>query len=207
MNTGKEPQDFFSELKQIPLKSWNKLKLDFWNTIQMFKQDLTKYSDQQLNVLAKYLDIPNYENLSRPDLESAIARSQADISATANLKVKITTDNIKDNIETDIPDTCLKGYDIKNLLGSGGYGSVYYGKKLNDSENYAIKFINLKPTFDRKLDTKDWDQQLLNNKNTFILESNLTKLFSDNNIGPKFYGSWICDPVYIGIIITQKFDY
>lgn len=198
--------DFLTGLGQIPIKSWQKLKLDFWNTIQLFKQDLGKYSDQQLDVLAKYLDIPNYENLSRADLESTIARSQADISQTANLKVKITTNDIENNIETEVPDSCLKGYEINNILGSGGYGSVYIGKKLNDNNIYAIKFVNLKPSFDRKQNPKKWELDYTHNKNTFKAESDLTKLFSDNKIGVQFYGSWICDSVQIGIIVTEKWD-
>lgn len=201
-----ESNDFLTGLKEIPLKSWQKLKLDFWNTIQLFKKDLSKYSDQQLDVLAKYLDIPNYEKLDRSDLESAIARSQADISNTSNLKVKITTDNVVNNIETDIPDSCLKGYEIKNILGSGGYGTVYLGKKLNDDKIYAIKFVNLKPKIDRKNNKYKWDNKYQNNIRKFNDEATLTKLFSDNKIGVKFYGHWVCDSVQIGIMVTEKWD-
>ena len=80
---------------------------------------------------------------------------------------------------------CLKGAELKRLLGKGGFGMVYQVCPINKDCEYVIKI-----------------QDLEYSEDTFDNEVKYVKILSNHNIGPKYIMSWKCDD--IGFIITEK---
>jgi hypothetical protein len=98
-------------------------------------------------------------------------------------EIKIVVGKKKEQIVTE---ECLKGYEIKNILGKGGYGGVYVGCDIDNNCTYAVKFMA--------------------NKESFLNEHNIVSKISvpPYNIGPKYHGSWWCNEDGIGMIVTDR---
>lgn len=98
----------------------------------------------------------------------------------------------KNNKPFDYPVSfnCMKGFEIKDLIGKGGYGSVSRGCHIQGGCDYALKTMIVEE----------------DNLDEFQKESYYAKLFSDNNIGPKFFGAWVCKNEFLGIIVSELWD-
>ena len=92
------------------------------------------------------------------------------------------------NSSKSIKQACLRGYELKRMIGEGGWGTVSKAC-LKDDCNYAVKLINLSTR---------------NSSKDFKRESELGKKMSQAGLGPKFYDYWHCDDV--GFIITDRWD-
>ena len=151
--------------------------MDAWiKTIKYSHDDLENYSQNDIDLLAKkYL----------PD---TVVKDKNDILWLLAIEI-CGKYKIGHMDPSEIKTECLKGYQIKQLLGKGTYGSVY-NACLDDDCTFAVKFMNT--------DTQT-------RKDTFFREGPVTKEFSENGIGPKYYGHWLCDN-NIGIIVTEQWD-
>jgi len=84
---------------------------------------------------------------------------------------------------------CLKGYELKNLIGEGGWGTVSKAC-LNKKCTYAVKLV---------------DAATRDEVKAFDTETKIQKdLWENGQVGPKFYGSWKCDNV--GLSVTDMWD-
>lgn len=100
----------------------------------------------------------------------------------------------------------LKNYYLKELIGSGTAGLVYSAVNQTDSKNYAIKLENLYIDKNSLKNINNYENVKNNIYQEFYKEVNITKVFNDNNIGPKFFDSWINNELEIGIIVTELWD-
>lgn len=106
-------------------------------------------------------------------------------SKTATTPVKI------GNKKLAVPNPCFRGYEIKKKMGEGAWGVVHQSCDMKNNCSYAIKLQKL-PT---RADHARW-----------IKEVELSKLFAQINVGPKFYGAWYCAMVKTGLIVLEKWD-
>jgi serine/threonine protein kinase len=90
-----------------------------------------------------------------------------------------------------LPSHCLtmEGYEIQEFIGLGSSGSVHKACDIDKNCTYAIKIENIT------------ESRL---KFLFDEEVKITEIFNRNNIGPKYYGSWICEG--LGFIVTELWD-
>ena len=88
--------------------------------------------------------------------------------------------------KSTIPDRCMRGYELKNFLAAGYYGSVYQACKPESNCNYVMKFQEAQPSFYRELE--------------------ISNQLSEIGIGPKFIGGWVCEDNQVGILVTEKWD-
>lgn len=174
------------------------------NTLTFFLNDLSNYSDSDLYKMASFLNIKNPSIYNRNLLKLKLATIQFNNIFTSNLDINIPTRGL-----ITISDTCLKGYEIQKILGSGTYGSVHSALDskdyLNPNKKYAVKFQNLYVD-KNKYSTKNYNIQkdfLIKN---FTEEAKISQLLNDYNIGPKIYDAWICTSVEIGITVTELWD-
>lgn len=89
-------------------------------------------------------------------------------------------------------EACLKGWELKKLLGEGTYGKVFQGCK--GECRYAVKIVELE-------DDKDVA--------AFRKEAKITDALSDANLSPKLYDYWVCetaDDKKFGLMVVDKFD-
>ena len=96
-------------------------------------------------------------------------------------------------------ESCLKGWEIKQLLGKGGYGEVYNvckeskGHVIKDDCDYAVKVSVIEDKID---------------ENRFLHEVDITKRMSNAGISPKLYEYQVCEVkgVFYGIVVVEKYD-
>jgi serine/threonine protein kinase len=100
-----------------------------------------------------------------------------------------------------IETACLRGYEIKKILGSGNHGTVLL-TCLDEQCIYAMKIIIL-PEIRPECSESD--------KDTFDIylkkaqdEIEISKLFSAHGIGPRFIDAWICDNIVL--IVSELWD-
>lgn len=86
-------------------------------------------------------------------------------------------------------DVCLRGYEIRKLLGKGSYGKVFHTCKPKDNCIYAMKVVELNEEEDI---------------NDFRKEVSIASKMSRLEITPKVYGAWFCKNK--GYIVTEKYD-
>jgi serine/threonine protein kinase len=174
------------------------------NNLDNFFKDLSKYSDKDLYQMAKILNIDNPNIYNRKLLKLKIATIQFNKYSNSNLDI-----NIPQRGTVTITETCMQGYEIKNLLGKGTYGSVHLAinpKNINPNKKYAIKFQNL--YVDKNKFPDPITYQKLKNflRQDFLDEVNISELFSKYSIGPIIYHAWICEDIDIGVTVTEFWD-
>lgn len=86
---------------------------------------------------------------------------------------------------------CLKGYEIKKMLGKGTFGVVHEACEMEDQCDYTFKMLDL-------LGIESTEEDYIKEVNTMEMLSN------GYDIGPKFFKSWVCDDV--AFIVTEKWD-
>jgi len=103
----------------------------------------------------------------------------------------------------NIKNPFFKNYYLEQLIGYGSTGLVYSAINELDLKKYAIKLENLYVDKNNIKDISNYENIKYNTYDDFHKEVNITKIFNDNNIGPKFFDSWINHELEIGIIVTE----
>nr|QBK87332.1 MAG: putative serine/threonine protein kinase [Marseillevirus LCMAC201] len=153
--------------------------------IQFSHDDLQQYSDDDIQMMAeKYLDI-ELNNLDRNDIVWLLAITLIPKKyQLGHMDVDMPTQGI-----VNVTKACLKGYQLKELLGKGGHG-VVYRTCIKDDCNYAVKIIDLES----------------DSIEDFKKESTTSDILSRKGVGPKYVGHWVCDDPNVGLIVTDKWD-
>jgi tRNA A-37 threonylcarbamoyl transferase component Bud32 len=103
-----------------------------------------------------------------------------------------------ENFKAKISKTCLHGYDVMALLGSGTFGVVHQACDIDQNCNYAIKMQSIESD---STDGEDISPEL----ERWRSEAKITEMFSEMyGIGPKFVAFWECED--IGFIVTDRWD-
>lgn len=157
------------------------MKLGWYNKItnEIYPTDKVK------NYTKDWIEFPNEQFLNtitgeindiQPDNTKLILKSKNSINQRENTLY--------------ISKDCLKNYKIKDILGSGAFGTVVVSCLKNDC-HYVMKI-----------------QKIEDNKSLKRIEkeSEIAEKMSEIEVGPQFYGSWYCEDDGIYIIITEKWD-
>jgi tRNA A-37 threonylcarbamoyl transferase component Bud32 len=181
--TTKIPPDIKSKQTIYTYKDWNIVKsrkdpnvIYYANTKTGATQyevpkDIIKLENNFLKLGDVYLNTKTWET-------SKINTSDYDYDLTGNRPEK-----------RYISKKCMKGHEIKSIIGSGRYGDIVSTCLDNDCR-YAVKI-------------QDYRDPIEISK-----EIEITKKLSELQVTPKFYGAWKCitkDKVY-SIIVTEKWD-
>ncbi len=155
--------------------------------IQLAHDDLQQYSATELDLMRKkYLEDINLKELDRNDLAWLLAITLI-LGRTHHGHMDV---DIPDRGTVDISKKCLKGYEIKQLLGKGSSGAVF-AACLEDDCSYAVKIMNVQ------------DEEA---EADFQRETMITDELSLEGIGPEYIGQWLCKDQQLGLIVTEKWD-
>lgn len=88
----------------------------------------------------------------------------------------------------DVGTRTIKGFKVMKKIATGAFGKVYKGKRIEDDQACALKFVDL-----RDEETNEGA----------LLEFELANLFGHAGIGPKVFGYWRIPSLDLALMVTE----